>query len=82
MDRATIPGGITGLREGASHSTVKGTVQGNTIKEQAGATTYIGLFTNGPRKNLPLLHKHANNRGTDKPAHPHSLISTFAIRLC
>ena len=28
-------------------------------------------------RNLILLH--ANNKDTDKPAHPHSLVSTFVI---
>ena len=31
------------------------------------------------KKNLTLLHR--NNKGTDKPVHPHSLISAFIILL-
>ena len=31
------------------------------------------------RENLTLLY--ANNKGTDQPLHPHSLVSTFVIRL-
>ena len=50
LDRAAVLGGITGLREGASHSTVKGTVQWNTTLELAGATTHIGLPANGPHR--------------------------------
>ena len=30
------------------------------------------------RENLTLLH--VNNKGTDQPVHPHSLISAFDIR--
>ena len=35
----------------------------------------------GPRREKTCLREIANNKGTDQPAHPHSLISSFVIRL-
>ena len=35
----------------------------------------------GPRREKTCLRWFANNKGADKPAHPGSLISAFAIRL-
>ena len=34
----------------------------------------------GPRREKTCLRGVANNKGTDQPAHPHSLISPFVIR--
>ena len=35
----------------------------------------------GPRRQKTCLWRFANNKGADQPAHPHSLISAFVIRL-
>ena len=35
----------------------------------------------GPRHEKTCLREFANNKGADQPAHPHSLISAFVIRL-
>ena len=34
----------------------------------------------GPGRVKTCLMPYANNKGTDQPAHPHSLISTFDVR--
>ena len=34
----------------------------------------------GPRREKTCLWQFANNKGTDQPAHPHSLISAFVFR--
>ena len=39
------------------------------------------VFTYGPRLEKTCLRRFANNTGADQPAHPHSLISAFVIRL-
>ena len=38
-------------------------------------------ITFGPRREKPCLRRFANNKGADRPAHPHSLVSAFVIRL-
>ena len=35
----------------------------------------------GPRRKKTCLRGFANNTGADQPVHPHSLISTFVIRI-
>ena len=43
----------------------------------------VGLADESPsvsRHNIILLMPYANNKGTDQPAHPRSLISTFVVR--
>ena len=37
--------------------------------------------SNGPRREKTCLRGSANNTGADQPAHPHSLISAFVIRV-
>ena len=39
------------------------------------------LTSFGSRREKPCLRGAADNTGADQPAHPHSLISTFVIRL-
>ena len=39
------------------------------------------LVSDGPRREKTCLQGFANNTGADQPAHPHSLISAFVIRL-
>ena len=34
---------------------------------------------NGPRREKTCLRRFANNKGSDQPAHPRSLISAFVI---
>ena len=41
----------------------------------------INLFKYGPRREKTCLPGFVNNKGTDQPVHPRSLISTFVIRL-
>ena len=41
---------------------------------------YICLSKFGPGHAKMCLMAYANNKGTDKPAHPRSLISTFIVR--
>ena len=41
----------------------------------------LTLSSYGPRREKTCLWGFANNKGTDQPAHPRSLISAFVIRL-
>ena len=41
----------------------------------------IAKETNGPRCEKPCLREFANNKGSDQPEHPRSLISALVIRL-
>ena len=41
--------------------------------------THSNITTYGPRREKTCLRGFANNKGTDQPAHPRSLISAFVI---
>ena len=41
--------------------------------------TYSVPLTFGPRREKTCLQRCGNNKGTDEPAHPRSLISAFVI---
>ena len=43
--------------------------------------SFYQVTSYGPRREKPCLPWFANNKGPDQPAHPHSLISAFVIRL-
>ena len=43
---------------------------------------FSGQGPYGPQHEKTCLRGFANNKGAYNPAHPHSLISTFVIRLC
>ena len=42
--------------------------------------TIVSLLISGPQRKRTCLQGFANNKGTDTPAHPRSLISAFVIR--
>ena len=48
--------------------------------EGQGKNSYYAVL-NGPQLDKTCIQGIANNTGADQPAHPHSLISTFVIRL-
>ena len=43
-------------------------------------TYNVEATVNGPRREKTCLRRVANNKGTDQPAHPRSLISAFVFR--
>ena len=43
--------------------------------------THLLFFLYGPQREKTCHRRFANNTRADQPAHPHSLISTFVIRL-
>ena len=57
---------------------------GEQVRLNGGLVWGFILFNNklfGHRREKPCLWGFANNTGLDQPAHPHSLISAFVIRL-
>ena len=46
-----------------------------------GQPEILFLRTVGPQREKTRFRGFANNKGADQPAHPHSLISAFSIRL-
>ena len=45
-----------------------------------GVSQNLGMFTNETGHEKTCLMSYANNKGTDQPEHPRSLISAFVVR--